>query len=323
MKKILICLSLLVVGCVGQNLNANGSKIMPADFSSFVSFGMVHKKIKPAPVTALAATPAPTATPAPMASFTGMKLRKVFQNVDANNGADAQAFFWNSLYYNQQILDFTTATTTGSVLIVTASPNRPVSSWSPNCHESYSFGSSTVAITDNCADTPWQNSNSVTASYRIQSALAVDGNNYNVLEIDRSGTSNYSTASVSYERFEICNNPILSGTLSAEVTFATHVQVIDSVSDGTHSIVHCNYLSVINEVVSMQNQQKVITLSSWKELDECALNVGDVVIHDLNGLGEPPSKIEGVSYYSHSGGAVCDFPKPWPIDEILNCVVIK
>lgn len=228
MKKLLssICI-LLLVGCVNEKLGLADVNMVDVgkDFGNYFTLGVVPAPpIKTAPArvataTTSVATPTPTPTPAPMAALTGSKLRKSFQNVDANAGVDAINDGWNSIFYTSQTLDFTTATTTGTLLIRTASPNRPVSPWSPNCYSNYSFGASTVSISDNCADATWQVSNTFTASYRIQSEQALDGNYHNVLEIDRSGTSNYNTASNDYERFEICGGSVLASTVTFEANW--------------------------------------------------------------------------------------------------------
>ena len=55
--------------------------------------------------------------------------------------------------------------------------------------------------------------------------------------------------------------------------------------------------------------------------EACTATPGDVVLHDLGGVGEGV-KFDNVTYYSHSGDfESADFPKPYPIDEIINKLI--
>ena len=70
-----------------------------------------------------------------------------------------------------------------------------------------------------------------------------------------------------------------------------------------------------------------VPLFSVEHWDKCFAKPGDVVVHDMEGVGNQ-NKISGVSYYSCSGNIkfTVDLPKPFSFDELevfLKDILIK
>jgi len=77
-------------------------------------------------------------------------------------------------------------------------------------------------------------------------------------------------------------------------------------------------LEVFNMMFESEGFMDFECVTSWDKVDA---KPGDVVLHDLAGVGEMPAKIENVTYYTQSGstlsGKEVDYVKPYDFETVV------
>lgn len=76
------------------------------------------------------------------------------------------------------------------------------------------------------------------------------------------------------------------------------------------------------EVLSRRFKRNDFEFKFVEHFKECIPNAGDVVVHDLKGVGEKV-ELEGVKYFSMSGDVFkeIDFPKPFCTTDFFSTLV--
>lgn len=83
-------------------------------------------------------------------------------------------------------------------------------------------------------------------------------------------------------------------------------------------------LDILKFILELEGVKNYELILDW---DQCKPNKGDVVLHDIFGIGEMPKPVDGVNYFSHSGstrdGKKVDFVKPCDMDYMIEVLIAR